>query len=296
MLAFMRKVVLRRNANDCLEKGSHASFALVILLMTSLITLLYYIGLDFLSNFIGIVSNHELLVTVSFVIDVVLLYKVTMNDIARTFSEAEVSDIAVYGKIRKYFKKILLVFRDTMISQTMFLTPFYVAYGIFTRVTPVFFVNCVLVLIALGIIIALWSLVIYGTISMIKRYWKKMSKTHEAVLFVLFITISIFVIMNYKGVSIDAILVNIIDMFRQVALAVQTYAVSINSNILLLINICMMLMLVQGVVILLHWLINVLIYTLERVEEKKYNVYTKSVRRYRNHILRSCLARSPTAI
>ena len=148
---------------------------------------------------------------------------------------------------------------------------------------------------SIAIIITIWALIVYGSVNTIKKHCNKLTKAQEIFLIALLLVVSVFVASISKNFSFESLLFNIMDIFRQSILFVHTFAFTINSHIIFCINIIAILLVARGIVSVIFYFTHIRYFDVDLEETKTKYIIAKDDKKYCNCILRSCLARSPTA-
>ncbi len=274
-------------------KRTFLSFGLMIA-WVSVIAVIFLLSLLGLNKIFGVVVDRDVLVPVIIVLELYILFKTAMKDIPQIFSIDDVNDITCNYTLRSYSTKLVSVFKGVIKSQIFLVVPFFVSYAIIRSADLMFYFNCIVAIISIGAITSIWALLVYGAVSIFRRHSTKFSRTKEILLISAFLITSIIGVMTSKGVSFESLLFNIMDIFKQAIFLFQTFAFSINSHIIFMVNIVALFLVARGIVALIFHFVRINSYDFDLVVTKPKYIVANNPLKIENCILRSCLARSPT--
>ena len=276
------------------SKNRLFSYILKVLLFVALATGVVFSLLCTSHILLDLTAGRKTLVIISTFIEVLILLSTALDVVPTIFSSDEMGDIARTGKIIKYSKKIKEVFVSVLRLQLLMIVPFFTAYAIFRGADLSFAINCLVVVLFLTSIVVIWSLLINGALYLIKKHNPNLSRRNETICTVVFLIVSVIAILTCKNASVETFLLNIVEIFRQFIFYIQALIISFNSNIVFFVHIVALLLVAQGIVFVCYNCLCKKDEVVEKLELVHNFVVAKSTRKYRNVILRSCLARSPT--
>jgi len=88
----------------------------------------FVLFLMFINKIIGIDITRKVLVSVTVLLELIILFKTSMKDIPNIFSREEVEHIPNNFTIKSYSHKIYSIFKGVIKSQAFLVVPFFVLY------------------------------------------------------------------------------------------------------------------------------------------------------------------------
>lgn len=270
------------------SKMNRIVYSLIRLVLFSLVALALAWLLD---RYTIVKLNNTALVTMTSILEILVLIKTVGKDLGSVFNVEELSAIEEGRATRS--DRFVDLFVCIIRNQILYVLPYYVAYAILRSVSGSFIINSVITLFALALIIMVWAIVIYGVNKLINNSLHCPSKRSEAVVRLILLVISVLFLLSKDGVMPSKTSTNIVDFYNNTITLLQTFGLSFDGNISIIINIIAIFLVVECAIACVKYVIMHTELTLD-VQDEVVSLIPVDNRATLFNTIRPCLARSPT--
>ncbi len=256
------------------------------------LTCLATLAITFLLDRYSIIKlNNTMLVTITSILEMIVLIKTVGKDLGRVFSSEDIRAIEEGRSANK--NKFLSLFLCIIQNEIRYVLPYYVAYAVLRSVGGSFIINSIIALFALAVIIMAWSLVIYGVYRLISSSLHCTSKRMEVLIKISLLIVSALFLLSKEGVMLGKTSTNIVNFYNNITTLLQTFGLSFDSNLAILVNIVAIFLVVECVVACVKF-VHLNTELIIKLADDNIVELPSDTRAALFNTIRPCLARSPT--
>ncbi|MBQ4558437.1 MAG: hypothetical protein IJA61_03580 [Clostridia bacterium] len=290
----MLSKLLAYSLSKCLKSEKLAKDSPILFLLDTLVSVCFVCGGAFiflltLKLFVGLRLGDLVLISSTFLLELYVVLKcVSLNSYKLKIGIDK--DIECDKGVIFYTKSIIK-------DQLSLVLPFLMIFGMFVGADINFYIHSIISVISLSLMLGAWILLLINAVDSIKKSFKNLSQNKEFVITILLLIVSAIFILICRGLSVGHISsASLLEFINQTLLTIQSSVFAVNSNVLICINILTLILIMQGLVLFIIFTIFGTKNYIENIVIKCSARIDTEVKKYYNNILKSCLARSPTAL